>query len=204
MTSQFEIILLVDELTAEQEDLIYDEQDALISSHGDASRLTVTVEGSTALAGARRLLRFLRVVGARPRQFCEDFVTRADIADRADVSRQAVGLWGRGERHQAFPTPYSPVAGGIWLFWEVDSWLRKNVWTYDGPELSFPTREDHVALADLLLQTGGRTASRGNFWGGLEIDVAATGAAPNPPVDRHAHGWSTVARVRHVDLRLAA
>jgi len=145
----FELILLVEEVTPEQEDAIYGAYDALAGSHTGSTRLTVTAEGATATEAALGLLGFLRSIDVRPIRFCEDFVTRADIAERAGVSRQAVGLWVRGERKSAFPESYSPVAGGIWLFGEVDCWLRANVSGYVGDDLSYPTRADHIALAGM-------------------------------------------------------
>lgn len=205
MTTQFELTLLTAEVTNEQEDLIYDEYDALIASHTGATRLTVTVEGATVLDGAHRLLGFLRTIGVAPKQFSEDFVTRADIAERANVSRQAVGLWVRGERHEAFPQIYSPVAGGIWLFGEIDAWLRTNVPTYDAPDVAFPTRDDHVALGELLLRFHGRSAFRLDLSRTDAVTVAhSTVEHSRGPIDRHVHGWSQVAQVRSVDLTLAA
>src|SRR5687768_241287 len=103
MDTQYEVILLVDEITPEQEDAVYEAYDALAATHTGGTRLTVSVEGPTVLDGAKPLLSFLAAIDVKPRQFCEDFVTRADIAERAGVSRQAVGLWVRGERHAAFP-----------------------------------------------------------------------------------------------------
>lgn len=204
MHTEYELILAVDELTPEQEDAIYDEYDALIASHGATTRLTVTVDGSV-LDGAHRLLAFLRGIGARPDRFVEDFVARADIALRAGVSRQAVGLWARGERQSDFPPPYSPVAGGIWLFGELDEWLHANLPSYDAPDLGYPSRADHVALASLLLETQSSVPSADSSWTSiaLSIDAAAPALAP-ARVDRHEHTWSQVAQVRAVDVTLAA
>lgn len=207
MTRQFELILLVEEISPEQEDRIYDEYDALVASHTGSARLTVTVDGESALDGAHRLLGFLRGIGVQVLQFCEDFVTRGDIAERARVSRQAVGLWVRGERQAQTPFPlmYSDVAGGIWLFGEVDGWLRKNLSSYDGPDVCFPTRAEHVALAELLLRTQGNAYRVDVRWEGFTIDQSAVEPGENPgPIDSQKHTWSEVARVQAVDLRLAA
>lgn len=77
--------------------------------------------------------------------------------------------------------------------------------------MTYPSREDHVVLAELLLRDGGRSAFSGSsafrvdFAWGVEVDATTTmGAAPRRPVDRHTHGWSKVAHVRRVDMRLAA
>lgn len=204
MHTEFELILAVDELTPEQEDAIYDEYDALIASHGAITRLTVTVDGSV-VDGARRLLAFLYGIGARPDRFVEDFVARADVALRAGVSRQAVGLWARGERQSDFPHPYSPVAGGIWLFGELDEWLRANVPSYDAPDLGYPSRADHVALANLLVEMQSSVPSADFSWTSIALSIEAVTPAPAPArVDRHEHTWSRVAQVRAVDVTLAA
>lgn len=181
MTNQYELIALVDELTPEQEDAIYAVYDVVAASHAGSTRLAVTVEGSSVLGGAQRLLEFLSELRVTVRQFCEDFVTRSDIAQRADVSRQAVGLWVRGERQSSFPEAYSPVAGGIWLFGEVNDWLSTNVAHYEAPAVVFPTREEHVLLAELLLR-----------WPGGHRPV------------RPRAGWSRVGKLAGVELRLVS
>jgi len=149
----FELILALDELTAEQEDAIYDNSDALIAGHTGSTRLTATAHGADVIDAAKRLLALLASLGVTVRRFCEDFVTRGDIAQRADVSRQAVGLWVRGERLQDHPFPevYSTAGGGIWIWGEVDRWLRDNVKGYTGDDIELPTRGDYLALNQMLV-----------------------------------------------------
>ena len=153
--SEFELILAVDALTPEQEDAIYAHCDALISSHGDSTRLTVTAEGTDVLEGAHKIFALLASLGVGTRRMYEDFVTRGDIAQRAGVSRQAVGLWVRGERLQESPFPgvYSTVGGGIWLWGEVDGWLRENVTSYAGEGIDYPSRMDYLRLNMELSET---------------------------------------------------
>lgn len=71
-----------------------------------------------------------------------DLVTRAQIAERAGVTRQAVGLWIRGERHTdpAFPEPHVLGGGGLWLWRDVDQWLAEVGLPHD--EVSYPTHLD--------------------------------------------------------------
>ena len=204
MTTQFELTLLTAEVTNEQEDLIYDEYDALIASHTGATRLTVTVEGATVLDGAHRLLGFLRTIGVAPKQFSEDFVIRADVAS-GQTSAGRPSVCGSAASAASLPQVSSPVAGGIWLFGEIDAWLRTNVPTYDAPDVAFPTRDDHVALGELLLRFHGRSAFRLDLSRTDAVTVAdSTVEHSRGPIDRHVHGWSQVAQVRSVDLTLAA
>lgn len=66
----------------------------------------------------------LRSKGLEPVRIDPDLVTTSAIAERADVSRQAVRLWVEGERREGFPMPYSPANGQrIWMWSDVYPWL---------------------------------------------------------------------------------
>jgi hypothetical protein len=127
---------------------IYDRFDALVATHGDVTLLTVTAEGPTAVVAGKRVVRtledYLRVV---VRRSVEDLVTRDDIANRCDTTVEAVDQWIR-ETHQeqtGFPARHSLVSGGIWLWGEVNDWLRRTGKPHDD-NLDFPYREDHDKL----------------------------------------------------------
>lgn len=129
----YEFLLEVEELDAATEDALYETHDILISSHGDVTRLTTTASGPTAVAAAMGLLDQLAVVDAKPTRFVPDLVTRAEIAIRSGVSRQAVSNWTRGERKTSFPHPLSDVAGGLWCYGDVVPWLEENVYNFSEP-----------------------------------------------------------------------
>lgn len=93
------------------------------------------------------------VSGIRVDRSYPDFVTRSEIAERLNVSRQAVDLWARGERKKAvpFPAPISEVAGGFWLWRDVVDWASDNRLAGAYAAVAYPTFADHVRIdAELL------------------------------------------------------
>ncbi|MBY0284982.1 MAG: hypothetical protein K2W81_13610 [Sphingomonas sp.] len=56
----------------------------------------------------------------------DSLVSASDIAERAEVSRQAVSLYVNGERGEGFPTPVACVSGlrPLWKWSEVAAWLH--------------------------------------------------------------------------------
>lgn len=87
----------------------------------------------------------LRGCGIRVRRLYEDLVTRAAIASRTGMTRQAVGNWIRGDRKAAtpFPEPYQLAGGGLWLWGEVSAWIGEE-------EIAYPTRRDYPAVNSII------------------------------------------------------
>lgn len=120
-TTDFEIAFLIPELTDAFDPRVTQVEEAMdivVSSHSGVSVATVIATGSDAVAAGRAASATLSACGLPPKRTYPDLVSRQDIADRLDVSRQAVGNWVRGERHQEypFPAPANLVAGGVWLW----------------------------------------------------------------------------------------
>jgi hypothetical protein len=78
-----------------------------------------------------------RVRGVDP-----DLVGITDIANRVDVTREAVRLWAKGERGPGgFPAPVSSISRGdkgastlIWEWYEVSEWLAEHIGLRDSYE----------------------------------------------------------------------
>lgn len=128
--------------------------DIVVSMHGKSVYLTVMVDGATsAISAAQKAINIIAEAGIKVRRLSEDLVSRAGIAERTGMTRQAVGMWIRGERRKdqlAFPEPYHPVAGGIWLWSDVNTWLHRT--TNPGAEnISYPDRCDYAVInAEML------------------------------------------------------
>lgn len=56
----------------------------------------------------------------------DPFVSASDIAERAEITRQAVSLYVNGERGEGFPTPVACVSSSrpLWKWSEVAVWLH--------------------------------------------------------------------------------
>lgn len=146
--SQYEWIFVVDGLTDDAVDAIYETHDALVSRHGGLTLLTVTAEGGTSVEAAKNIIAQLqqerRLI--RVQRAYEDLVTKVDIAGRCNTTPQAVGQWVRGKRLRDFPFPecFSLTAGGIWLWGEVNDWLRQTGKPSD--DIEYPRRDDYASI----------------------------------------------------------
>lgn len=152
-TTDFEIAFLIPELTDAFDPRVTQVEEAMdivVSSHSGVSVATVIATGSDAVAAGRAASATLSACGLPPKRTYPDLVSRQDIADRLDVSRQAVGNWVRGERHQEypFPAPANLVAGGVWLWGDIAEWLRRT--GSDPDDVGYPTLQDHARLDEFL------------------------------------------------------
>ena len=82
--------------------------------------------GQTFDEAARTSLTHLQTLGLRVQRAVPDLLTRADIADRLGVTRQAVQNWIKGARQEDFPRALNPVNGGVWLWHDVRGWALAN------------------------------------------------------------------------------
>ncbi|WP_157601562.1 hypothetical protein [Saccharomonospora halophila] len=142
-----ELIFEVDELSEHAIETIYERHDALVEDHKSITLLTVTAPGSTPLAAAKAVIKDLESsAGVTVARCYEDLVSRHDIADRCGVTTQAVGNWIRGDRKglHRFPAPFNHVSGGVWLWGEVNDWLRRSGFSAD--EIQHPCREDYALI----------------------------------------------------------
>lgn len=185
---QYELVLEIAPLTEDAEDALMSELDCTIGGHGNTSLLTVTAQGPTAESALRHLVHGLDAHGITVRRMVEDLVDRKAIAMRAGVTRQAAGLWIRGDRHQhtAFPEPYTLASGGLWLWGEVAAWLTAADRLDD--DMNYPTREDHVRCNHWLLDTQTRNTSSVDAQAS-PIDVIFSGIPMTPGLG---HPWMTL------------
>ncbi|GAB3717001.1 hypothetical protein GCM10027598_27310 [Amycolatopsis oliviviridis] len=156
---QYELIFSIDRLEEEHAFEISNTIDVMYSEHGRTSLLTVTSEGDTALTAATDVVAQLETqFGVIIHRAYEDLVTKADIAGRAGATVQAVGQWVRGVRRKElpFPEPFNLVSGGVWLWADVNEWLREAGKTYDD-EVLHPNHDD-LELINAWLRT--RTSSQ--------------------------------------------
>lgn len=144
---RFEFTFIVPLLTVSREAAIADEFDVTVRDQGGLQLLTVTAEGMRCATAGMSLVDQLVAHGVTPARTHPDLVTRQDVADRAGVTRQAVGQWVRGVRQRGtpFPPPFNTVSGGIWLWGDVYAWLRQHDYGRD-TGLLYPTLDEHVRI----------------------------------------------------------
>lgn len=133
------------------EDAIAEVLDAVIAWHSGVTTVNVVHPGVECVAAAREVVEQLRAVGAPPRRLVDDLVARAQIAERAGVTRQAVSAWTRGERggEAAWPAPYVLAGGGLWLWGEVAAVLVARG-ALEDEGVVYPSRQDAQAIGGML------------------------------------------------------
>ena len=144
---RFEFTFIVPLLTVSREAALAQEFAGRVADRGGLQLLTGSAEGMRCATAGMSLVDQLVGQGVRPLRTHPDLVTRQDIADRAGVTRQAVGQWVRGVRQRGtpFPVPFNTVSGGIWLWGDVYAWLRHH--DYGGDTgLRYPTLDEHVRI----------------------------------------------------------
>lgn len=147
----YELTLELPSITEEQEDAIVDATDGVIATHYGVTTVTLEIEGEDFLSAVRIVTRRLSRLGVAPRRIVMDLVSRSEIADRAGVTRQAVGNWVNGMRQAGnFPAPYVLAGGGMWLWAEVVPALRAlGIAVEEG--LSYPTRTQLTMAATMVI-----------------------------------------------------
>ncbi len=169
---QFELTFEVPEMAEEIEDAVAEDLDAVIATHWGVTAVTVLFSAADCITAAGTAIEALTRLGAAPRRLVDDLVTRGQIAERAGVTRQAVGLWIRGERHSqdSFPAPFVLTGGGLWLWGEVVVALAARGFVLD-EGVEYPTRRD----AQLI---GGMLAARQEPWSGSVAHSTWLAATP--------------------------
>lgn len=156
----YEFTFEIPQISEEVEDSIADQLDAVIAEHGGVGTVTVLTEGTDAISAARTAVDELTRLGAAPSRLVDDLVTRTQIAERAGVSRQAVGLWISGQRQSAlsFPAPFILTGGGLWLWSEVLPALRElGCEIEDAAE--YPSRRDSQIIGGMLAARSRKSAT---------------------------------------------
>jgi hypothetical protein len=169
----FELTFEVPTLTEATEDAIAEDLDVVIATHMGVTTVTALVPASDCLEAARSAMETLRRHGAAPIRLVDDLVTRGQIADRAGVTRQAVGMWIRGQRHSdsPFPAPFVLTGGGLWLWGEVAQTLTSRGDLAD-ERVAYPTRRESQLIGAMLAADPARHGS----WSAA-VSVGATSFA---------------------------
>lgn len=186
--NHYEVNVTVDHVSPELAEEILDELDGTSGhDHSGAAFISAVFPGESYLDALSAAARWLEDRGTHALRVHEDLVTKSDIASRLSVTRQAVHQWVSGKRGFAgFPAATNPVAGGVWLWGDVQRWamskgtLRKHSPLHplleDIEEGNACLRErtaNHRANADLRLVMGLKLRS----WAG---EPAPRSAADRP------------------------
>jgi hypothetical protein len=149
---EYELMFVVDPLNEDLEEKLASTLDAFVGGHGAVTLVTLNLDGSNAVAAAHEAVAKLESLGVGVRRLYDDLVTRKQIAIRAAVSTQGVGLWARGERQadRPFPQPFILAGGGLWLWGEVNEWLRQSGHKHD--EVRHPSAAESAQINDWLVR----------------------------------------------------
>jgi hypothetical protein len=125
---EYELSFVTTPINEEVEDLLL-ERGYFLERHGRLTLVSVDGQGRDGYRVARDEAAKLEELGVRIERLDLDLVTKSQIADRAEVSKQAVQGW---TSKATFPKPHTAVNGPLWAWSDVVPWLRE-VRAYDGP-----------------------------------------------------------------------
>ncbi|WP_372700014.1 hypothetical protein [Arthrobacter sp. JSM 101049] len=155
--STYELLFEIAEPSEEALEAAEIDIELVYAVHGNTHRLTVWQEAPSPLMATKTATNTLREAGLTVVRLAEDLVSRQDIAERLESTRQAVGNWVRGARRagapDSFPDPFSTVAGGIWLWGDINKWSRN---LGKGDEFEFPNRCDYAIINNWLIHDAQR------------------------------------------------
>lgn len=185
MGTEFELsVVLPDVLDIDDPriETIIENWEGIVDRHGGDTVATLTIEGSTVVEAAVRAVAAMFEAGIDVERTYPDLVDRQDIADRAEVSRQAVGNWVRGERSGALPFPaaINHVGGGIWLWHDVNEWLRARKLTHID-DVEFPTLAEHTRIDFWIAGYRATPSSAHQSWRSWEVEGQIAGGLFNAP-----------------------
>lgn len=166
----YEMTLLTKHVDEEMTDWLIDAFDAMVSrDHNGQVYVTLAERGTTFATAAKSALTALHLNGVYPVRFVPDLLTKADIAERLGVSRQAVQNWVTGARRGAFPAPVNPVSGGVWYWTDVYQWaFDAEKLKHDGT--SYPTLAEldlmnaYLGSGMILAWPGSQPVTRPTSW----------------------------------------
>lgn len=123
----YELSFVTDPIDEETEWQLLGSFDAMMASHSAVHMLSIAATGDSAFEAAKDVLPELEALGVRVRRLNPELVTQATIASRTGKSRQTVSNWVNGQRQagNAFPLPYAVASGALWLWSDVNEWLRR-------------------------------------------------------------------------------
>lgn len=188
--AQFELIFVIPDVTDPADSRIAkaeEQLDIVVEAHSGLALATVTADGVDAVDAATNAAAILEACGLCPVRSHPDLVTRQDIADRAEVSRQAVGNWVRGDRIRSdpFPAPTNLVGGGVWLWGDVVEWLRRH--GHEIEQIGLPSLDDHTRIDEALLghrHPADSLLIRGHISASAERTEIRYGSSISSPDDR--------------------
>jgi hypothetical protein len=139
----FEVTFRTSPIDDATEDVLLDEMNALVATHGAVTLITVTAEAACGIDAAMVLVKALRAHGVTVHRVEKDLVNAATIASRCSESRTAVMHYIQGSRRVSVPFPAPEVSGSpsLWRWPDVNDWLRQVGKTHDG-DIAYLTRDE--------------------------------------------------------------
>ena len=96
--------------------------DLTVSGFDGLDFVSTTVLAEDPVAAAKGFAETLETFGVRVLRLDLGLVSQAMIADLCQVSREAVSQW---TKKTGFPKPWASVKGPLWVWGEVNQWLRQ-------------------------------------------------------------------------------
>ena len=166
-TTPYEVKFEVRDITSLDDPRIQvaeNELDAFVVLTQDNCTVAIEVDDvPNGIAAGKTAAHALSRAGIVPIRSVPDIVDTSAIASRAEVTRQAVDHWVRGARGEGFPDTFWPAGPRVWLWREVNDWLKENSKAFDA-DVEYPTKCDHTMLDAYLLSEYVMPSRQGSVW----------------------------------------
>ena len=157
-------------------DRLENSMEAIFARHYGVATVSVVVAGANCLAAAAEALARLKGQGVAVVRLVDDVVGRSEIANRANVSRQAVANWISGKRQKSghFPAPFILTDGGLWMWGEVLPALQ--ILGYcEEDDLRYPSAQESQIIGAMIVRDKlARRERKALTWGSMRPVRATT------------------------------
>lgn len=154
----YDITFIVDPIDEVLEERLLD-QEVNTGSHGGLHFVMTTIETDDFQSAAVELASNLASQGICIHRLDLDLVNQPAIAARCGKSRQAVNLWVQSSRgSHPFPPPYTLAGGALWVWSDVQDWLRRT--GKGGDDQVGSPSPDHVDRFNVAWRSRRRHATR--------------------------------------------
>lgn len=182
MTCTYELAFQIEPIGEARElDLV--KHDLMFSQSGRIHSVLCSEVAQNGVAAAKAARAKLERLGVTVKRAMLDLVNKADIADRAEVSKPTVAEWTKQFNGMGgFPEEYDTIAGHpVWVWADVNEWLRREAKpVYDS--FSSLNRRD-VESFNYWLDTQPRPTATSTRVRQLEAEAAKYVAHFSEPID---------------------
>ena len=132
MHTAYDLKFVTEPVSDELVDHLYEQGfDVNISGYDGLDFISTTVQGNDPIEATKCIACALEKQGVHVLRLDLGLVNQSAIANLCRVSREAVSQWVKASKGvAAFPKPYASINGPLWVWGDVNEWLRRTAKPY--------------------------------------------------------------------------